>query len=45
MIEERKEIQALAVALKEQAAQIHKVAGLKRIEAGVFASEGIADNR
>ena len=44
MIKERKEIQALAVAVKEQAAQIHKVTGLKRIEAGVSASEMIADN-
>ncbi len=44
MREERKEIQALAVALKEQAAQIHKVAGVKRIEARVSGSELIADN-
>src|SRR5205814_3939865 len=44
MREERKEIQALAVALKEQAAQIHKVAGVQRIEARVSGSEMIADN-
>ncbi|HEU0208169.1 MAG TPA: tail fiber domain-containing protein [Candidatus Udaeobacter sp.] len=44
LMEERKEIQALAVALKRQAVQIQKVAGLKRIKPAVSASEMIADN-
>jgi trimeric autotransporter adhesin len=43
VIEERKEIQALAAALKEQAAQIQKVARSRKIETGLPASE-IADN-